>query len=754
MISYTNIDFFKKKIFLFFSIFFLIISPGYSDIVKSIVVNGNERISDETIYSFLPIKLDEEFSEKSLNIIIKELYETNFFKDVSLKYENENLIINVIENPIIQNIIYDGIKSNTLKEFVIKDVKLIDRSSFLSIFLEQDLSIMKDNLKQKGYYFSSIEVKIENLDDNKVNIYYNFDIGKKAKVKKITFIGNKIFKNKELKNIILTEEYKFWKFISGKKFLNEDLIDFDKRLLRNFYLNRGYYNVEILSSYAKVINENEFELIFNINSGEKVYFGDLKLSLPINYNPDNFLNLTKVLNELKNTPYSINSIENIVENIDLIALSDQYETIDVNVVETFDDNKLNLEFVINESEKSFIKRINILGNNVTRETVIRNQFEIDEGDFYNDILYNKTLNNLRSLNFFKSVKSNVQNEINTNDKLIDIIVEEKPTGEIGASLGFGTDSTNLAFFVKENNYLGKGIGLTANISAGTDRLKGLISITNPNFNDSDKLVYGSLEATEIDRLTDYGYKTNRTGFSYGTNFELLNDFTLGIGNSNFYEKIETDASASTLQKAQEGDYWDTFINLDFNYDKRNQKFKTTDGFRSIYSINLPIISETNTLTNSYTYNLYSELYENNVTSVSFFLKTANSITNENIKLTERIFLPANKLRGFKNGGVGPKDGNDYIGGNYASSINITSTLPQILEQNENIDFNVFLDMGNVWGVDYNSSINKSNKIRSSVGIGAEWLTPVGPLSFSLSETITKADSDSTESFRFDLGTTF
>ena len=754
MISYTNIDFFKKKIFLFFSIFFLIISPAYSDTLRSIVVNGNERISDETIYSFLPIKLNEEFSEKSLNIITKELYETNFFKDVSLKYENENLIINVIENPIIQNIFYDGIKSNTLKEFVIKDVKLIDRSSFLSIFLEQDLSIMKDNLKQKGYYFSSIEVKIENLDDNKVNIYYNFDIGEKAKVKKITFIGNKIFKNKELKNIILTEEYKFWKFISGKKYLNEDLINFDRRLLRNFYLNRGYYNVEILSSYAKLINENEFELIFNINSGEKVYFGDLKLSLPINYNPDNFLNLTKVLNELKNTPYSINSIENIVENIDLIALSDQYETIDVNVVETFDDNKLNLEFVINESEKSFIKKINILGNNVTRETVIRNQFEIDEGDFYNDILYNKTLNNLRSLNFFKSVKSNVQNEINTNDKLIDIIVEEKPTGEIGASLGFGTDSTNLAFFVKENNYLGKGIGLTANISAGTDRLKGLISITNPNFNDSDKLVYGSLEATEIDRLTDYGYKTNRTGFSYGTNFELLNDFTFGIGNSNFYEKIETDASASTLQKAQEGDYWDTFINLDFNYDKRNQKFKTTDGFRSLYSINFPIISKTNTLTNSYTYNLYSELYENNLTSVSFFLKTANSISNDNIKLTERIFLPAKKLRGFKNGGVGPKDGNDYIGGNYASSINITSTLPQILEQNENIDFNVFLDIGNVWGVDYNSSINKSNKIRSSVGIGAEWLTPVGPLSFSLSETITKADSDSTESFRFDLGTTF
>jgi len=746
----------KKIFFIFFVIIYIMVNvkPSYSDTLKSIIINGNERISDETINTFLSIKINDELNEKKLNLISKELYETNFFKNVTLKYENNDLTINVIENPIIQNIFFDGIKSNSLKDFITNNVNLIERSSFIDFFLEQDLNIMKQNLKSRGYYFSNIDVKIENLEDNKINLFYNFDIGEKAKINKITFVGNKIYKNKDLKNIILSEEYKFWKFISGKKFLNEELINFDKRLLRNFYLNKGFYNVEILSSYARLVNDNEFELIFNINAGSKVYFGDLKLSLPLNYDRENFLDLSKTLDQLSGTPYSINSINKIVEDIDNIALSEQFETIDVKVNEKFNLNKLDLEFIISESEKSFIKTINILGNNITRENVIRNQFEIDEGDFYNDILYNKTLNNLKSLNFFKNVKGNIKNENSTNDKIIDIIVEEKPTGELGASLGFGTDDTNLGFFVKENNYLGSGVSLLGNIMVGTDSIKGLLSVTNPNYNDTDKLVYTTIQSTEINKLTDFGYKTNQTGFSFGTKFELLDDFVFGIGTSNFYEKIETDSTASALRKTQEGDYWDTFINLDFNYDKRNQRYKPSEGFRSIYNINMPVISETNTLTNSYNFNHYSELYQNNITSVSFFLKTANSLTDDNIKLTERLFLPSNKLRGFSNGGVGPKDGNDYIGGNYAGSVNIVSTLPQLTEQLENFDINVFMDVGNVWGVDYSSAINQSNKIRSSIGIGAEWLTPVGPLSFSLSETLTKADSDTTESFRFNLGTTF
>ena len=192
----------------------------------------------------------------------------------------------------------------------------------------------------------------------------------------------------------------------------------------------------------------------------------------------------------------------------------------------------------------------------------------------------------------------------------------------------------------------------------------------------------------------------------------------------------------------------------FDFDKRNQRFKTSDGFRSTYSLDLPIISDTYTLTNTYKFRKYSSLYENNISTFSFFFESANSITGEDVKLTERLFIPSSRLRGFERGKVGPKDGNDFIGGNFATAINVSSTLPLFFQNVQNLDARIFMDAANIWGVDYDSSIDDSNKIRSSIGIGVDWFTIVGPVNFSISESITKADSDISESFRFNIGTTF
>ena len=745
---------FLKVLFLSLVVLLLFIHNLHSEIIKNIKISGNERIKNETLLTFLPPLLDKEITDSEINSITKNLYETNFFKDVTIELKDDLLLINVVENPIIQNIVYNGIKSDSLLDFLTDGVNLKDRSSFVEIFAEQDIAIINDNLKRRGYFFATVVLKKENLGDNLVNLIFEIDLGKKAKIKKITFIGNKIYKDKKLRSIILSEEYKFWKFISGKKFLNEDLVNFDKQLLLNFYKNNGYYNALISSSFAKLLIDDEFELIFNVNAGDKIFFRNLNVELPINFDQNNFDKLNTTLERLKNEPYSINAIEKITQEIDKIALDEAYETIGIDVIENFDSNYLDLTFVIEETEKTFVKRINVFGNNVTRENVIRNQLEIDEGDFYNEILLNKSINNIKSLNFFKNVDSQIITDDTTNDKIVNISVEEKPTGEIGASAGVGTSGESFGFFVKENNFLGKGLNLSSDVTLSTESIKGSLSVKNPNFNDTDKSVYASLETTEIDRLTDFGYKTNRTGFSYGTDFEFLDDLNFGIGNKNFYQKIETDSTASALQQKQEGDYWDSFINLDFTYDKRNQKFKTTDGFRNFYSIELPVISETNTLSNIYDYRFFTELYENNITSFSFFAKTSNSISGDDIKLTERNYLPSSKLRGFQSGKIGPKDGNDFVGGNYVSSININSTLPQFFEENQNIDFSIFLDAGNVWGIDYDSSIDESNKIRSAAGLGVDWFTPIGPLNFSLSQPISKADTDKTESFRFNLGTSF
>jgi len=240
---------------------------------------------------------------------------------------------------------------------------------------------------------------------------------------------------------------------------------------------------------------------------------------------------------------------------------------------------------------------------------------------------------------------------------------------------------------------------------------------------------------------------------FATNFEYLDDFRLGFETSAFVEKIETDSTASTRQKSQEGNYFDTYLNFDFDYDKRNQKFKTSDGFRSYYKIGLPVLSDKNTLNNYYNYKVFSELYEDNISTFALTLSSANSITGDDIKLSERLFVPQRKLRGFVNGKIGPKDGDDFIGGNYYALMNFTSSLPQILPNAQNIDVLSFFDVANLWGVD-DASLSDGSDIRSSVGIGIDWYTVVGPLNFSLATPITKSSTDKTETFRFNIGTTF
>ena len=744
-----------------FRIFFLILfylsfvtTYANSEIVSKIEVKGNERISEETIIMFSSVSLNDDLEEETLNYILKNLYDTNFFKNISIKFEKNVLEILVTENPLIENIEYKGLKSEKLKSNLIKNLNLKSRSSYSELILKKDKDLITKNLKDLGYHFSKVDVFVENLNDNKVKIIYDIFLGDKAKIKKITFIGNKIFKDNELKRIIVSEEYKFWKFISGKKYLNTNLVEFDKRLLTNFYLNNGYYDVAINSSFAKLIDNENFELIFNIDAKNKLFFNDLKLETPINFDKDNFKSLLTLFDKVKGEPYSLNTVNDILEEIDQISVDEQFESISAMVSENILSDKINLTFIIKEVEKFTIERINIFGNNVTRENVIRNQLEIDEGDFFNEILQKKSENNLKSLNFFRNVELESKNGNLPGTKIIDINIEEKPTGEISAGAGFGTSGGTIQAGIKENNYLGKGITLNTNLNLSENSIQGLFSVTNPNFNNSKKSLYGTLESSEVDRLTLSGYKNNKTGFVYGTDFEYLDDFFVGLGNSNYYEKIETNSNASATQKKQEGDYWDSFLRFNLFYDKRNQKFKTSKGFFNSYKSNVPIISDNNTFTNSFESKYFTELYDGNISTFSIFLKSANSISNDDIKLSERLFIPSRKLRGFERGKVGPLDGTTYIGGNYLTSLNFTSTLPYILEDSENINLLFFLDAANLWGVDYNSSLDNNDNINSSLGIGIDYYSPIGPLSFSLAQPLTKNSSDITETFRFNIGTSF
>ena len=464
-------------------------SNANSDVVKQIVIEGNNRITDELIVMFSDIDLGQDIQAPEINQIIKNLYETDFFNNISVNFENNIISIIVEEAPLIDKILFTGIKAKKIEENIRDNLILKQRGSYDEFQMLQDVKTIASILKSTGYYFSKVNPILRKLNNNMVNLEYQIELGNKAKIKKISFLGNKIFKDRKLKSIIISEEYKFWKFISGKKYLQEQLAEIDKRLLKNFYLNEGFYNVEINTSFAKLIDNDEFEIIFNIDSGNKTYFNEMNIVFPDNFTKDNYNKLEALFTKLKGEKYSINSVEKILREIDKITIQEEFKSSRAFVKEQLENDKLNIDFVIEESTQYFVEKINIYGNNITQENVIRNQLELDEGDPFSEILTKKTENNIKSLNFFKNVNTEVIDAKEPNSKIINIEVTEKPTGEILAGAGGGTEGGTVFFGVKENNYLGKGLSVDANATISTETFKGKFSIMNPNYNNSDKSTF-------------------------------------------------------------------------------------------------------------------------------------------------------------------------------------------------------------------------------------------------------------------------
>ncbi len=746
---------YKKFFIIYFFLLFLNFNNSYADIINDFKISGNDRISDETIILFSGYKVNDNIDETDLNKIIKELYKTSFFKKISLNFDNGILYINVNENPLIQSIIFEGIKSENLVEKIKEIILQKEKSSFVENKVKDDQDRILNSLRMIGYYFSEISTKIKKNNNNTVDIVYNVKLGEKALIKNIKFIGNKIFKDNKLRKIIVSEESKFWKFISSKKNVDIQRISLDENLLKNFYKNNGFYKVIINSSYARIIDDRYFEIVFSIEAGEKYYFNDLKLNIPEDYNKEDFSKLEDTLAKLKFKPYSLNRIEKILDDIDEIALNNNYEFVSATYNEKIiDSNKINLSINLKDTEKFYIEKINITGNSITSERVIRNQFLADEGDPYNELLLNKSYNNLKALRIFKNVKSNIDTNQNKKTKVININVEEKPTGEIFAGAGTGTGGSSLSFGISENNYLGEGIKLGSNFSITGDTLEGRLFINEPNYKNSNRSFNRGIERNQSDYLSTFGYKTEKTGFSFGTSYEQYKDIFFSPTLSNYYEEITTNSKASAAKKKQEGNYLDIFLNYNISLNKLNQNFNPTDGYRIKFTQELPIYSEDYTLINKINYSTYFATERGTIFSLGIFTATSNSLTNDDARITKRIFIPSRKLRGFEPGKIGPKDGTDFIGGNYGSTINFASTLPRLFTEVQDLDLSLFFDAANVWGVDYDSSIDDNSKIRSATGIALDWFTPIGPLSLSYSLPITKNSTDVTESFRFNIGTTF
>ena len=721
-----------------------------SEIIKKFNIIGNERVSKETIIMFSNLQIGDDIDQLRLNNSLKELYTTNYFNNVEIFNDKGIINIKVKENPIIQKVEINGVDNNAIYENIKTITSKIEKYPFMENKVNEQVNLLMNMLKSYGYYFVKLETLINENNNNSVDLIYNFELGDIAKIK-IKFIGNKIFKDSTLRNIVISEEANL-KFITRNKFLDINRINLDVQRLEKFYKNRGYYNINIKSSTAVILDENQFELVFNINAGDKFIFNNISFDKKKDISFDKISIFEKNFDDLRNKRFSEKDLKILIEDINKFILENEFIFINANY-ETLvlDDNKIDVLIKFEDLKKEYVERINVVGNYITDEKVVRNSLIVDEGDPYNEILFKKFISNIKSKNIFEKVEYKLT-EIDSNKKIIDISVEEKPTGEIFAGAGTGTSGHSLTAGIKENNYLGLGIKLDTNINVTEDSIKGKFSVLNPNYNNSDKSIKTVFESSTSDFMSTSGYKTSRTGISIGTEFEQFSDLFVNFELSNYYEDLETASSATEIVKKQEGNYFENLLTYQISYNKLDQNFKPSDGSITKFSQTLPLYADDVAVENKFTRAMYHPLTDNIIVSANLFLKTINSL-DDDVRVSKRVNVPGRRLRGFESGKIGPKDGSQYIGGNYASSLNLNSTLPNVFFENENVDFNFFIDLANVWEVDYNNTLD-SNKIRSSTGIAVNWFSAIGPLSFSYAIPLSEANTDITEKFRFQIGTSF
>ena len=743
-----------KKIFVL-TFFFITLLNGYSysEVVNKVEVKGNERISSETIKVFGDIILGKDYEANDVNNLIKKLYETNFFSNISINLENNTLIITLKENPIINSIVFDGEKAKKFTEKITEITILREKSSFIEGKVQSDINQIMNFYRALGFYFVKIDADIEKLKKNRVNLIYTIDKGEKAKIAKIYFLGDKKIREKRLRDVITSQENRFWKFIARSVYLSKERIDLDKRLLKNYYKNKGYYEVEVKSTSVEYSEGDGFVLTYNIEAGPRYRFKKIYADVSEALDESAFFSLEEEFNKLVGKYYSQKKLKNILDKIDKLSEQKELQFINHRLLETLDANGVEVKINIYEGEKVIIERINIVGNSVTNDSVIRSALIVDEGDPFSALLVNKSINEIKARNIFGKVEHKVLPGTNNDLKILEISVEEKATGEIMAGAGIGTDGTSFQFAVSENNWLGRGIKLETAVNLSEHKLSGNFMVHNPNYKYTGNAVTTALNVSSTDRSNSSGFKSSKTGFELGTGFEQYEDVFISPDISVAWEDIEVDASASSAIKKMEGNFFNADLGYAITLDKRNQSFKPTQGHRTTFRQKLPIVQDSSALLNGLDISAYHDFSEDLIGSLKFHARAINGV-DDDVRLTNRLYIPRSRLRGFNTFKVGPRDGDDYIGGNYTTTIGAEAQLPNILPESYKTDVSLFLDTGNVWGVDYSDSINETNKIRSSLGIATNIYTTIGPLSFTLAQDLSKAENDETETFNFRLGTSF
>ena len=438
------------------------------------------------------------------------------------------MTINLKEYPIVNQLVITGEKSKKFKNQIKKIKKLKSKNSYIKSYLTEDIITIKNLYSSIGYSFAEVSVKVKEIDKDKFDLLLEINRGEKSKISSIKFIGNNYVRTNKLRDVIASEETKFWKVLTKNTSFSENLINLDLRLLKNFYKSQGFYDVKVISNSAEINNNQNVDLIYTIEEGNRYRIKKISLNVDPVFDKDLFFPLEKDFNEYIGEYYSPFKIKRLLEKLDELIDNNSLQFVEHNVEEIIDDKNINIIFNLYEGEKVLVERINIVGNNITNEDVIRGELIVDEGDPYTKLGLEKSIAQIKARNIFKNVQYKVSEGSKKNLKFIEIQVEEQPTGEITAGAGVGTNGGSFAFNIKEFNWLGKGQSLSFEAEVDAESIAGAVVFSDPNYDFLGNSLNYSI-ANESNDKPDQGYENTITSLGIGISFEQYQDIRVNLG---------------------------------------------------------------------------------------------------------------------------------------------------------------------------------------------------------------------------------
>ncbi len=750
---------------LFFLIFILCLfwhkAAFAADVIRKIVINGNERVETETINSYLRVKVGDNFNSDLIDSSLQNLFSTGLFSDVSFDAEGSTLILTVQENPIVNEIAFEGNKRIN-DEDLLKEISLRPRSVYTKTDLQNDVRRITDVYSKSGRFSVVVEPKIIKLEQNRINLVFEIDEGKQTEIGRIFFIGNNNFSERKLKTIIQTKESRWWRFLTSDDNYDTDRVQFDQELLRRFYTSHGFADFRVNAVNVELIPESDtFFITYALEEGRKYKFG--KMNITSDFSDLEIPKLQQNLKTKENQEYNSELIEDTIS--ELIKKIGNYGYAFVDITPEFrrdtENGVIDLTYHIKEGPRVYVENINITGNVRTLDKVIRREFRIAEGDPYNTDKIKRSQQRIRNLGFFdraeiKNTKGSGADRVNIN-----VDVQEKSTGELTLGAGFSTTDGALADIgLAERNLLGAGYNTRLSLRAAQRRQEVDIGFTDPYFLDKEIAAGFDLFSLRRDRRSQSSFDSQTNGFNLRTSYPVTEHLTHSLKytlRSDDIQGIREDASR--FIKKLEGKTVTSMIGHSFLLDKTDNKFDPTEGHFIKFNQDFGGLGGDTSFVRHELRTGYFMPTINNKWVLKLSLKGGYvfGTAGKDVDINNRFFLGGVDLRGFKSDGVGPHDKTtgDALGGNTYYTGSTEFSFPLGLPEELGFAGSVFVDAGSLFDIDeVGSEIEDDSSLRVSSGIGISWSSPLGPVRVDIAEAIVKNDFDEPQTFRISFGTKF